>query len=274
MPLCTLEIPRQQYVAMSTEFKNQKVSDLCNVALNLTLQKLGIPDPEDREIRIVTSPKVSRPRLSVSFTVGPHEYPDFEPEAFFPTRSQIRTAGTHIQLIASASPFQVAETRMEAWKNTTFLIRSTDVPEPQPPKLSESLEKIGKCIKQPRICVAISPKMASGASLSKELEPSGEIEPFRGVAREISGLLAETLGLPEQTQIKSEVLLTCYADTDVSVEFDCQPKGSSLIPDELREYAARKVEQYLNRHQLTKTGEAEIWIRQGNPQTEIITSEN
>jgi len=274
MPLCTLEIPRQQYAVMSAESKNQTAPDLCNTALDLTLQKLSIPNPKDREVRIVASPTLTRSKISVSFTVGLHEYSDFEPEAFFPTRGQIRSAGAHIQSNVGASLFQVAETRMEAWRDTTFVIRSPDVSEPIPPKLSEPLEKIGRRIEQPRVCLALSPNMVSGTSFSKELEPPRESEPYKGIVREISALIVETFGLPEQTQVQTEVLSACYADSDISVEFDCQPEEGYLIPEELREYAAKRIERCLNQNQLTKAGEAGIWIRQGKPQTEIITPED
>lgn len=274
MPLCTLEVPRQQYAIMSAESRNQAAVDLCNAALDLTLQKLGIPDPEDREVRIVASPTITRSRISLSFTVGTNEYPDFKPKAFFPTRDQIRLVGTHIQSKSGASLFQVVETRMEAWKNTTFTIRSPETFEPTPLKLSELVQEIGKHIKQPRIRLILSPNVISETSSPKEVEAPRKSEPYNGVAGEISALFAETFGLPEQTRAQTEVLLACYADSDISVEFDCQPEEDYLIPGELREYAARRVEQYLNHNQLTKIGEAEIWIRQGRPQTEIITSED
>lgn len=83
-------------------------------------------------------------------------------------------------------------------------------------------------------------------------------------------MLAETLGLPEENGGQIELLVAEDCDTRFSVEFDCQPREGFIIPESVRQFAAKKVEHSLNTNSLTREGSAEIWIRQGKPAIDVI----
>ena len=275
MPLCTIKIPRDKYDGISPETRDEIILSSGNNALDKTLKALKIPDPEDREMRVLVSRDITETEMSLSFTVGPNEYPDFAPDhnAFFPSGEDIRHVGAEIQTEASISPLNVSTTKMEAWSDTTFMICSPEnTDEPKLTDNMESLQKIGKNISEPKVTFVVSPAMVEGNS-SNERESSREVESFKNVAEKVSDLLAESLGLPEQIERNVEVLVARQADTRISIEFDCLPKEGNLIPQELREYAGQKIEHYLNTHNfIGNEGDAEIWIRQGNPETNIVTS--
>lgn len=83
-------------------------------------------------------------------------------------------------------------------------------------------------------------------------------------------MLAETLGLPEENGGQIELLVAEDCDTRFSVEFDCQPREGFIIPESVRQFAAKKAENFLNTNSLTREGSAEIWIRQGKPKVDAI----
>ena len=87
------------------------------------------------------------------------------------------------------------------------------------------------------------------------------------MAEKLAGRMTEILGRP----VVSEVVFAQVADTDVSVEFDCEIDGSQ-IPEEVRIYLAESALHILESSPLTREGSAEVWIRQGQPET--ITIEN
>ncbi|OGM37013.1 hypothetical protein A3E13_03620 [Candidatus Woesebacteria bacterium RIFCSPHIGHO2_12_FULL_40_20] len=275
MPLCTIKIPRDKYDGIPPETRDEIIISSGNQALDITLNGLRIPDSEDREIRILVSKDIPETEMSLSFTVGPNEYPDFAPDqnSFFPRAEDIHHVGMEIQSEASNSPLNVSTTKMEAWSDTTFIICSPEnKDEPKFLDNLEALQEIGKYINEPRVTLVVSPAMVEGAS-SNERESSREAESFENVAEKISDLLAESLGLPEQKERNTEVKVAQQADSGISIEFDCLPKEGHLIPQELREYVGRKIEHYLNTHGFIRNeGDAEIWIRQGNPETNIVTS--
>lgn len=266
MPLCTLKIPKANRITLSVE-KREEANNLCNEVLDVVLHDLKIPDPEDREIKVVFSEE-NEAGISVSFTTG-NVYPGFEPESFLPTKEQLETVTAKIQSLAGESSIKVDETTMEAWANTTFILRENAFVEVAPPEKLELLKEIGKSINSPKVKLVLSPKKQVGISApTKEGEPPKEEDPYQEVAKEISAVIAESLGLPEELKVKFEVEHTLIADADVSVEFDCNSE-KGLIPEKLREYIASKVGEYLDKNNLTKDGSAEVWIRQGEP--EIVT---
>lgn len=260
MPLCTLEVPDDQLANMSpTDRKNAAIS-VCNQVLDLTLEGLAVPNPEDREIRVLRKP-IAGARMSISFTVGPNEYPDFPgKETFDPSTELIHAVGLAVQAQTSQSPFEVVETRMESWRDTTFLIvdRSATATElPVPPELANKQE-IGAKISEPKVTLVLSPEILGGNTYFKEGETSGELKPYIEVAGAIYQILAETLGLDEPRDGQAEVLVADSADTNFSVEFDCQPQQGYLIPEAVRQFAAKKVEQLLNNNPRTHEGAAEV----------------
>ncbi|OGD00048.1 hypothetical protein A2701_00020 [Candidatus Amesbacteria bacterium RIFCSPHIGHO2_01_FULL_47_34] len=272
MPLCTLEIPTAVWSGLSAARKRE-VGELGGRVLDTTREKLQVPDPEDREIRIVTA-SGPHSQISVSFTSGPNEYPDFPGrEAFFPSPEQMRAVGMAAQSLGRYSVISVERTLVELWKDTTFLlVERNNYAVPQKPEELDNVAGLTKFIYQPRLALVVSPAMIEQAG-AQNLETEGSLErnPYAGQGMEVASIIAETLKLPKRN-IAVSVVTAAEADTDFSVEFDCQPQKGNKLPPEIRGYLAGLVEQYLNSNPSTRKGSAEVWIRQGIPQTEIITS--
>ena len=91
----------------------------------------------------------------------------------------------------------------------------------------------------------------------------GELGPWWGVGRDMYALTAETFRLSEAPKLRVGILVPRYADTDIAVEFDCLSTGEDPIPEAIRQTAAEQLMSYLDTHQLTREGSAEVWIRQG-----------
>lgn len=182
MPLCTLEIPHEQWVNMDSAERGLVAASVCNNALDQVLGGLKIPDPEDREIRVLRG-QFPNSRMSISFTEGPNEYPDFPgQEAFFPSEGAIHAVGLAVQAQAGDTILGVGETRMEAWSDTTFIVvdRLTEATEiPVPPEL-ENKNEIGSRICEPKVTLVIHGEVIGGGSHpTKEGEGPGELEAYR-----------------------------------------------------------------------------------------------
>ncbi len=265
MPLCTLEIPRGQLIGEQIE----AAKSFCESVKAATINGLGIPNKDDWEIRIDATE--AEPKITVAYTVGSHEYPDFKPESFFPTNEQAHATAQAI--LGITSPFNFSETAMQAWKDTTFVYRGGQMPEPDQSNLSFDRAEVGKSITQPKVTLVIAPEvLGHTSSKDKETEPNAETEPFHKIAKEVWTLISETLGVPEQVG-EIQVQIALLADAKFSVEFDCL--SDPPIPQEAREEAAKKVMDYLNTDRLTqdeRDGSAEVWIRQGSPTTITVHS--
>jgi len=275
MPLLILTVPKQTGVNAEALAGtcNRILDEVVGVAANKDegIEEkegiLGIPDKTDRELRIMVSEAVDKPTVVLSFTIGPNEYPKFEPQAFFPTETKIIEAGQKIKQLAEKAGLQGVGVSLEAWEDTTFELREKEPKELQPHGLTaEAIAEIGKRIKEPRIRVVLSQDMIEAGG-GKETEQGRQIEFYNQVTQEMAKIMGETLGIPAQTKLRTEVLVADKADSDISVEFDCQPEGS-LIPRELREYGAGRLEQLLN--EKLPAGEAEVWLRQGQPEVTTI----
>ena len=131
----------------------------------------------------------------------------------------------------------------------------------------ETLREIGGGLNKPRIKMILSPQKREGSSFSKEQNLSSEIE-YQGIASEISKHMTEILK-PENA-VTAEVEFADSADTDISVEFDCEVEPNKLIPPEVREYMAESVLHILDSNRSTKDGSGEVWIRQGQPERSVI----
>lgn len=275
MPLLILTVPKQPDVNAEALAGtcNQILDEVVGVAANKDegIEEkegiLGIPHKEDRELRVVVSSEVNRPTAVLSFTVGPNEYPGSKNPAFFPEKETIVEAGNRIKQLAEGAGLQRVGVSLEAWEKTTFKLREKESGELQPHGLAaEKIEAISKGVKEPKIRLVLSPDMIEAGG-GQEREQARGLEFYNQVTQEMACLMTETLGIPEQTELRTEVLVADKADSNISVEFDCQPEGG-LIPQELREYGAGRLEQLLNER--LPNGEAEIWIRQGEPQATTI----
>jgi hypothetical protein len=138
------------------------------------------------------------------------------------------------------------------------------------PLSEEAKAELSSKVKEPSITLFLSPNMREGITSSKESETKVG-DPFVEAVSEVSTSIGETLGLPE---VKSEVVWTEIADSEVSVEFDCQVEGDYRISSDVREAAAKSVEDALNRNLHTRDRETEIWIRQGSPEIETFSSQD
>lgn len=257
MPIAILEIPKK------SQIRTSKAQELCVKAGDIAHSALRVPNPEDKETR-VTEGISNKPILRISFTIGPNEYPEFKQKSFFPTEEQINSAGQSILKITKDSPISVSQVSIEAWKDTTFLLRKGETPEPALPVSKEELVKIGSNLGEPRIKLVLSPQKREGGSVSKELGHVPENENPR-VTTELSKRIAEIFGY--ESPIKAETEFAKAADAEVSVEFDCGIDRGHAIPENVRKYMAESVLHVLDSSPLTKEGTGEVWIRQGQPHT-------
>ena len=265
MPLCSVEVPRG-----ATPEVVQKAQKLAGDSLEIAHNQLGVPDPNDLEIQVIEG-NGEQAQLRVSYTVGPNEYPDFPEPSFNPTDEQVSLAGSKIQAEAHGSGLNIGRTTIEAWKDTTFMLRDPDAPEPAKP--DEDIAKVGLSIENPRLRLVVSPeKLPKPATLPRESEPTVEPEPNLMFIESVGKKLSEALGLPENRPIPVHVQPTLFADTDFAVEFDCQPKPGYQVPAEARTHMAQLIERELNQNSSTRNGSAEVWVRQGQPVTHHFTT--
>lgn len=260
MPIAILEIPKDSKIDVS------QGKELCEKVEDCLHNTLGVPDPEDKESRVIRN-SLGGIILRTAFTIGPNEYPDFEPKSFFPTRDQIELAGQSVLKIIKDSQFGVSRVVIEVWRDTTFVLREEEIAKPVSPVSEKILREIGSHLLNPRIRLVLSPQKQEGVSSSKELSPSPENGSYQEVALKLSNRMKEILGLKEVT---TEVKFADFADTDVSVEFDCETDPNNSISKEAREYMAESVLHILDSSRSTKEGSGEVWIRQGQPQRTIF----
>ena len=180
---------------------------------------------------------------------------------------QIESAGQTIQEMIEGSPFGISQIVIEAWKDTTFVLREGETSEPPPPISQEELKRIGNHLDRPRIRLVLSPQKRGGVSFSKELGQAPENESNKATLK-LAKRIAEIFGYEEP--ITAELEFAQVADTDVSVEFDCETKAGKSIPEEVRRYLAESVLSILDLNSLTKDGSGEVWIRQGKPDTRVF----
>lgn len=262
MPLCKLEIPSSGQLSPQIEDQEAAVAE-CNRVLNLVIDRFDIPDPGDKEVCLVKV-DAEHPQLVLSFSVGPNEYPRHEPSSLDPDRELVREVVAEIHREVSEA-LGITQTRMEAYRDSTFVITPTELPQDEPVS-DETKKEILSKVTEPKLTIFLSPNLRQGASVTKEIERDGE-DPFEEVAIEVSLSIGETLGLPN---VETEVVWTEYADSEVSMELDCQVEGNYRIPSEAREAAAKSAERALNQNIHTRDREAEIWIRQGDPEVETF----
>ena len=257
MPIAILEIPK------GTSIDIWKAKELCGKAGDSLHDILSVPDPEDKEIRIIRN-SLGGTTLRIAFTIGPNEYPKFEPKSFFPTKEQIESAGESVLEIIKDSQIGVSQVVFEAWRDTTFVLREGEASEPISPVSEEVLREIGSHLVNPRIRLVLSPQKREGASSLKELGSFPENKSYQEVASKLSSRLTEILGRKEA--ITAEVEFADFAETDFSVEFDCETDPNNSISQEVREYLTKSVLSILDSSRSTKEGFGEVWIRQGQPE--------
>src|SRR3989338_10407788 len=172
MPLCTVEIDRRQFEKLSRENRNQTAINICEKALDETLNGLGIPYPQDREWRINVNNGITQANISLGFTLGTDEYKTGK--IFDPSTETIKATGKIVYEAASNSSISVSRVTMEPWRNTTFLIRSDekagDIVSPSP----EILEKTGQVVGRPVVTIALSPEKNEEMAVSKMPEAEKE----------------------------------------------------------------------------------------------------
>lgn len=257
MPLCTLEIPRVGY-----NLPDSKAVAVCDKSLDLTLQGLEIPDPNDREYRMMVSNDIAEPKISISFTLGRDEY--HVGKIFNPSRQKILETAKSIRLGLADSGLNFGTITMEPWNNTTFIIRSEDDNQEVPLSI-EFKRRTPQEIGEIKVTLAISPEKRVGSNIAKESEFLSERGNFQEVGQGISNLIKDTLELSEVSERQMEILLPRLAQTDISVEIDFPDISKPFLSQE-QEYLARSVMQrVLNLNSLTREGSATVWVRQGKP---------
>lgn len=258
MPLCSVEIPRG-----ATPEHIQEAKGLAGKSLEIAHGQLGVPNPKDIEINVVEGMGMQT-KLLISYTVGPNEYPNFPIPSFHPTDEQVTQTGEKVRAEASRSGLGVSLITIDAWANSTFILRDPEAHEPTLPV--ENLKEIGLSIENPQLRLIVSPEKQQGPSvLPPESEPITEPEPNLKFIEGIGKKLSEIFGLPEDSPIPVHVQPALFADTDFAVIFDCQPIGDYQISEKARTHMAQLIEQELNQNPSTRNGSAEVWVRQGQP---------
>lgn len=264
MPLCTLVVPKNWSVSMIEDAENR----LREIVLVNLIDDFGIPDPNDQEMRIVRTDDESAqsPELQISFTVG-DVYPGHE--TFEPSDELKEKVGIKVQELAKRE-LGVSETSIEAWEDSSFLIcKNPDNPQ----KVNYRPERnIMDQIDRPVVRIVLQPEKAEAAHVSaprREGEPIREGETYRGLAREIADGVSETLGIPEETGCRTEILVAEVADCGVSVEIDFGLKEGHGVPTEAHLAIAQRAVEILNENSLTRNEEVvEVWARPGLPQVQ------
>lgn len=279
MPITILEVPKSTWddlVAEEGEDGQVKIREearaLCEAISDEVHTMLRVPDPEDKAIRVITTdrPEVDSASVTIAYSTGDNEYPDCKRRAFKPGGGlQSQLLGALFWKVRRTS-FGISQTRIEAWGNTTYIVRSLERDSSDLAVSEEELEYARELIDSVRLRVFISPsrlEWAGGQSL-----PEGVSSPenaYGGAAGEIAGSIRETLGLPEDADVTSEVYVAMEADGDISVELDFLLQDENHVMSEnVRRLLAYVIEQSLNDHELTQEREesyAEIWVRQGFP---------
>ena len=116
MPLCILEIPREQYNSLPQDTRDKAATRLCNKILNQTIKGLGVPDLKDKEYRIIVSDDIKEAGVRISYTCGGDEYGTGS--VFNPERKQVHATNLAIQRVAKRSPIKIAQTTIESWYNS------------------------------------------------------------------------------------------------------------------------------------------------------------
>jgi hypothetical protein len=277
MPLLSLEITSGQKAALGPNASHD-FDELGIKLKGIVIGGLGIPDPNDWEIRRFVGDKVE---ASVNFTIG-REYPDFPGrENFYPERETIQLVGEKVFEVINGSSFAGAEkVTMNAWKDTTYRAYEVGVvDEPIVKVPADRREKIGQYINKPRLKIFIPPEILTETGGNKEREKSSEREKLDKLAEKAIKAIAETLGIPENIEGKAEIVIIEPRDLSenqdkppvVSLEFDCDIDHDHRIPDNVRDEAVDRVEYLLKYDEITKKYPGEIWLRQGDPE---ITTES
>lgn len=258
MPISILEVPTGSLL------RKDEARALCEKCGDLLHDTIKVPDPDDKEIRVVEIPSITSPNLRFAFTVGLKEYPDYNPPSFFPTQEQINSAGQAIISRLNNSSLDIPKIDIEAWPNTTFLLREGPIEEPTAP-VSEELNLIRQSLNNPRIKIVFSPQKQEGVSIFKESGTTPDNEASEAVHK-LANRFGEILG----TRVKAETEFAIDADSDISVEFDCDVAPNSQISENARLFLAESALHSLESTRISREGSAEVWIRQGSPTTTSI----
>ena len=239
------------------------------------IEGFGIPDNGDYETRITGVGEADSATISCDLTKGLNEYPDFKGrEALLPTPQQIEKVGGAIQRRATDSSFGIQEIWVTVWPDTTFLLQEEDIVEE--PIITEELrrlqEKIRETVTEAKVRLVVSPEQIIGVSSSKEGEPQRVIELLKTETVEVSNIIAEALGLSAEKMRKPSVEVALAADTPFSLEFDSKTKDGESVPETVRRYVAEKALYALYSRFNTRREQAEVWIRQNQPESAVFTS--
>lgn len=245
-PIAELAVPLDVFI----EKGKDKSREICDLALDKTLEGLSIPDPNDRELKINVLPTGdSKKSLYISYTFGKDEYG--QGKIFDPTEVMQSTCQS---IFDAVKPKGIDRVTLEGWKNTAFMIRTEEetdnVETTVPDRFKDGIKIDGKTI----VRLALSQSMFKNGLTNNESK-------YRDVAKGILSLFGEG---------KIEIQQPDQADTDIGVEVDLDLKNEKFSDEEMN-YLMKKVEDCINENELTGDREksATIWVRQGKPVTFI-----
>jgi hypothetical protein len=266
MPLLTLEINPGLYRSLPPKTMDDTIIGFCNKGLDVALDRLDIPDPNDREYRVVLSRGFSS--VNLAFTAGGDEYSTGE--IFQPTRIGMILAAADIHVFAEAAGIPLSSVQLESWKNTSFRAYSQDkLPDSVPPPILRRYNNPQlRDYAGLAVTLTLSPKnLHLFDCLSFVDEKAFLNETIRGVA----GLVVETMALPSIVRTRLEVVYARYAETGTSVEVDLWSSNPDMIlPQEEMDQTAYSIEQLLMQKELLEVNTASVWVRQGKPDSLVL----
>jgi hypothetical protein len=252
MPLCTLELGEYQYQHLTDRGGTALIEQVCAAALDRTIRGLSIPDPEDREYRVLRASSTGAPAMTISFTAGADDYGTGE--IFEVTKSVMRRTAREIQEAAGLSDLRVSRTGLEAWYDSAFRIANGNEMSLSTPDAAPSLKSLRDYHKLDMLIV-LSPYY-------KNWLPAR----FAKMGDDLTTLIRETLVLPAQIRSRLAIVTAAMAETDLSVEMNLPTTTKRQpIPRDEFSYTAMLVEQYINNEGFASDQSATVWLKQGSP---------
>ena len=238
MPLCELRLPINSLV--------EEGKDVCDVALKATLEYLNIPDPEDREYRIIKVGSSAEPEIEVHFGTRADQYD--QDNLWVPTVDQMEDACK--QILTQTRAFGIRKVSLFGWKDAAFMTRPLEKPETEllvPERFKNGIEVKGDIA----IRMIFSPSVLENLKLDLE----NNEETFKNILELFKGEGGVDLQFPLE------------AETEIGVEVDFVDIGdeNKFSPEEMA-YLMYRVENCLDLGSASdRSKKTTIWLRQGEP---------
>jgi len=250
MPIADLEIQTGQIKNPEDLNKLRSLLEKINAIVH---QALGVPDPEDQELRIQETEK--RSTLKIAFTVGRNEYPDLNSSAFFVTAEQVSNLFKEIETLLRENNF-LAQLIIESWANSTFIFEELEELTDEQNSIRSNLENLKALEKDIK---KIDLKIYCDKSL-EQLAPT--------LKEKIEQQLCTLFQLQDK-KLNSQLVFPDAVDTDLAIEIDLKTEKGDELHAKMRELIAELLMQTIRNSNLDAGTTTEIWLRQNQAQSII-----